>query len=66
MDYVGRGGGCDPERTFMPAGQGAGFTNVRPTSEILRAIIADAERIVAEKFVATGPAAAAAEAAGGS
>lgn len=52
MDYVGRGGGCDSQRTFMPTGQGSGgIHDVRPAGEILRSIVADAERIVAEKFI---------------
>jgi enoyl-[acyl-carrier protein] reductase II len=51
MDYDGRRGECDPDRTFMPAGQGSGSINeIRPAGEILRSIVDDAERIVAERF----------------
>jgi enoyl-[acyl-carrier protein] reductase II len=51
MDYVGRGGDCDPQRTFMPAGQGSGgIHEVRPAAEILRAIVAEVDRIIEEKF----------------
>jgi enoyl-[acyl-carrier protein] reductase II len=51
MDYVGRGGGCDPQRTFMPAGQGSGaIHDVRPAAEIFHSIVAEADRIVEEKF----------------
>ncbi len=51
MDYVGRSGDCDPQRTFMPAGQGSGsIHDIRPAADILRDIVADAERIIAEKF----------------
>ncbi|HSD09514.1 MAG TPA: nitronate monooxygenase [Candidatus Binatia bacterium] len=55
MDYVGRGGGCDPQRTFMPAGQGSGaIHDVRPAAEIFRSIVEEAERIVEEKFRSVG------------
>jgi enoyl-[acyl-carrier protein] reductase II len=51
MDYVDRGVGCDPHRTFMPAGQGSGaIHDVRPAGKIFRSIIAEAERIIEEKF----------------
>jgi enoyl-[acyl-carrier protein] reductase II len=51
MDYVGRSGDCDPQRTFMPAGQGSGgIHDIRPAGDILRDIVAEAERIIADKF----------------
>ena len=56
MDYMGRSGDCDPQRTFMPAGQGCGgIHEIRPAGDILRAIVADAERIIAEKFGGPAP-----------
>ena len=52
MDYVGRSGDCDPQRTFMPAGQGSGsIHDIRLAGEILRDIVAEAERIIAEAFL---------------
>jgi enoyl-[acyl-carrier protein] reductase II len=56
MDYVGRSGDCDPQRTFMPAGQGSGgIHDIRPAGDILRDIVAEAERVIADKFA--GPSA---------
>lgn len=54
MDYNGRHGECDPQRTFMPAGQGSGsIHDVRPAAEILQRILAEGEAVIAEKFTAT-------------
>jgi enoyl-[acyl-carrier protein] reductase II len=56
MGYLRRSGDCDPQRTFMPAGQGSGgIHDIRPAGEILRDIVADPERIIAEKFVSATP-----------
>lgn len=57
MDYVGRRGGCDPQRTFMPAGQGSGaIRDIRPAGEILRSIVAEAEQVIEDRFAASsGP-----------
>jgi enoyl-[acyl-carrier protein] reductase II len=52
LDYVGRQGNCDPQKTFMPAGQGSGgIHDVRPAAEIFKDIVAEAERVVAERFL---------------
>ena len=40
MDYSGRRGDADPDRTFMPAGQGLGLIrDVRPAGEIFRQLV---------------------------
>ncbi|MGH7897659.1 MAG: NAD(P)H-dependent flavin oxidoreductase [Candidatus Binatia bacterium] len=53
LDYAGRHGDCDPQRTFMPAGQGSGGIHaVRPAEQIFRDIVTEAERVVAERFLA--------------
>jgi enoyl-[acyl-carrier protein] reductase II len=47
MDYMGVGDRFDPDRTFMPAGQGAGMIgDIRPAGEILREIVEEAEHII--------------------
>jgi enoyl-[acyl-carrier protein] reductase II len=47
MDYMGIQGDCDPETSFMPAGQGSGLVHdVRPAGDILRSILREAEEIV--------------------
>jgi enoyl-[acyl-carrier protein] reductase II len=54
LDYAGLRGDCDPQRSFMPAGQGAGaIHDVRPAGEIFRDLIDEAERVVAARFAAT-------------
>lgn len=51
MDFVGRREGCDPQRTFMPAGQGSGaIRDIRPAGEILRSMVAEAEQVIANRF----------------
>jgi nitronate monooxygenase len=48
MDYPGVAGTFDPERTFMPAGQGAGMIHdVRPAADVFRDIVREAEEIFA-------------------
>jgi enoyl-[acyl-carrier protein] reductase II len=40
MDYAGRRGDADPDRTFMPAGQGLGLIHdVRPAAEVFRQLV---------------------------
>jgi enoyl-[acyl-carrier protein] reductase II len=44
MDYMGRTSRFDPERTFLPAGQGAGLIHeIKPAAEIFRDIVREAE-----------------------
>ena len=51
MDYMGRGPKFDPNRTFMPAGQGAGMIDrIKPAKEIFEDIVREAETILNEKF----------------
>jgi len=51
MDYAGLRGDCDPQRSFMPAGQGSGaIHDLRPAGEIFRSLVEEAERVVAERF----------------
>ena len=51
MDYMGRAGDCNPDRSFMPAGQGSGLIHdIRPAREIVRAIVEEAERVVTQRF----------------
>lgn len=48
MDYMGVGRGTDPERTFLPAGQGMGLIReIKPAGEVLRDIIREAEEVLA-------------------
>jgi len=43
LDYMGQAGDADPERTFMPAGQGVGLIrDIRPAAEILRQLVSEA------------------------
>jgi enoyl-[acyl-carrier protein] reductase II len=43
MDYVGDRGDADPERTFMPAGQGLGMIEaVRPAADVVHDLVAEA------------------------
>jgi enoyl-[acyl-carrier protein] reductase II len=54
MDYNGRHGECDPQRTFMPAGQASGsIHDIRPAGEILRRVLAEAESVIAQRFSST-------------
>lgn len=44
MDYMGLGGDADPERTFMPAGQGCGtIREIKPAAEVVRDLVREAE-----------------------
>ena len=47
-DYVGARGDCDPERTFMPAGQGMGMIHeIRPAADVMQEIVVDARETLA-------------------
>jgi enoyl-[acyl-carrier protein] reductase II len=51
MDYPGLTDSFDPERTFMPAGQGAGMIDaVMPAAEVFAQIVREAEQIIEERF----------------
>jgi enoyl-[acyl-carrier protein] reductase II len=53
MDYMGRSGDCDPQKTFMPAGQGSGLIHdVRPAGEILEDILREAREVVEQNILA--------------
>ncbi len=48
MDYMGLSGDADPERTFMPAGQGMGLIrSIRPAAEVVADIVNEAEAVLA-------------------
>ncbi len=43
MNYMGLGGDVDPDRCFMPAGQGAGLVHeVKPAADVMAEIVAEA------------------------
>jgi len=47
MDYAGTLGDADPERYFMPAGQGMGLIrNVKPAAEVMADIVREAEDVL--------------------
>ena len=49
MDYMGRGdpGDFDPNRTFMPAGQGSGLIHeMKPAAEVFADIVREAEETI--------------------
>ena len=49
MDYMGRGDRFDPNRTFLPAGQGAGLIHeVKPAAEVFADIVREAEETLRE------------------
>ena len=49
MDYMGRGDHFDPNRTFMPAGQGAGLIHeMKPAGEVFADIVREAEETIRE------------------
>ncbi len=59
MDYMGRGDHFDPNRTFMPAGQGLGMINeITPAAEVFASIVSEAEEIMRTFAAATKQAAA--------
>ena len=49
MDYMGRGDHFDPNRTFMPAGQGAGLIHeMKPAGEVFADIVREAGETIRE------------------
>jgi enoyl-[acyl-carrier protein] reductase II len=53
MDYMGRGPRFDPDRTFLPAGQGSGgIHEIKPAAEVFNDIVSEAEAVIREKFAA--------------
>jgi enoyl-[acyl-carrier protein] reductase II len=47
MDYTGQRGDADPERTFMPAGQGLGMIgSVRPASQVMLDLVDGARQTI--------------------
>ena len=53
MDYMGLTSHFDAQRTFLPAGQSAGLVReIKPAGEIVRDIVAEAETVIRERFVA--------------
>jgi len=51
MDYMGHTRQFDPQRTFLPAGQGSGAIHeIKPAAEIFRDIVREAETIIRERF----------------
>ena len=48
LDYMGVGRGADPDRTFMPAGQGMGMIRqVKPAGAVLADLVREAEAVLA-------------------
>ncbi len=57
MDYMGRGDHFDPNRTFLPAGQGAGMIHeVKPAAEVFADIVREAEETLRELTQISTPA----------
>jgi enoyl-[acyl-carrier protein] reductase II len=49
MDYMGVTGDADPDRTFMPAGQGMGLIrDVKPVAEVVAEIVREAEGVLGQ------------------
>jgi NAD(P)H-dependent flavin oxidoreductase YrpB (nitropropane dioxygenase family) len=47
MDYAGLRGEGDPDRDFMPAGQGLGLIrDIKPAAEVMQDIIREAETVL--------------------
>jgi enoyl-[acyl-carrier protein] reductase II len=47
MDYMGVGRGADPDRTFMPAGQGMGLIRqIKPAGQVLADIVGEAHAVL--------------------
>jgi enoyl-[acyl-carrier protein] reductase II len=56
VGYAGRGGGFDPDRTFMPAGQGTGLIHeIKPAAEIFGDIVREAQTVIAQRFQQPSP-----------
>jgi enoyl-[acyl-carrier protein] reductase II len=48
MDYMGIKGDSDPERTFMPAGQGMGMIDsIKPAAEVVADVVSEATKTIA-------------------
>jgi enoyl-[acyl-carrier protein] reductase II len=48
MDYMGIAQGADPERSFMPAGQGMGMIrSLKPAAQVIADIVEEAEGVLA-------------------
>jgi enoyl-[acyl-carrier protein] reductase II len=53
MDYMGMAGGADPDRSFMPAGQGMGMIRqIKPAAEVVGDIVREAEAVLASPVFA--------------
>lgn len=51
MDYMGRTPTFDVERTFLPAGQGAGLIHeIKPAAEIFQDIVREAEAVIRDRL----------------
>lgn len=49
MDYMGIAGDADPDRYFMPAGQGMGMIDqIKPAGEVFAEIVAEAQAVLAQ------------------
>lgn len=47
MDYMGVGQGADPQKTFMPAGQGSGLIHqIKPTAEVMADLVRETEEAI--------------------
>src|SRR3990170_2942033 len=57
MDYMGHTRQFDPQRTFLPAGQGSGLIHeIKPAAEIFQDIVREAEAVIRERFGSAGAA----------
>jgi enoyl-[acyl-carrier protein] reductase II len=57
MDYMGNRGDADPDRTFMPAGQGLGLIrDIKPATDVMADLIRETEAAVSrlERLAAAG------------
>ena len=56
MDYMGHTTQFDPQRTFLPAGQGSGgIHEIKPAAEIFQDIVREAEAVIRERFGSAVP-----------
>lgn len=47
MDYMGAGRGADPQKTFMPAGQGSGLIHdIKSTAEVMANLVRETEEAI--------------------
>jgi enoyl-[acyl-carrier protein] reductase II len=55
MDYMGIGRGADPNKTFMPAGQGSGLIHeLKPAAEVMADLVRETEEAIRKLGTATG------------